>query len=124
MCVCVSVCLYVCICVRAYKIVYDTLCIFIHNYKHTHTHTFVNFHHALAKIRIVLCSIGSHIDRRTGIGMREGVRRTLCVCVWMCVYIKGDHRKFKINRLTLDYVFLNKYTIKMKHTNLFLFLLI
>ena len=40
------------------------------------------------------------------------------------VGVKGDHRKLKINRLTLDYVFLNKYTIKMKHTNFFLFLLI
>ena len=38
--------------------------------------------------------------------------------------VKGDHRKLKINRLTLDYVFLYKYTIKMKHTNFFLFLLI
>ena len=42
----------------------------------------------------------------------------------MYTHVKGDHRKFKINRLTLDYVFLNKYTIKMKHTNFILFLLI
>ena len=35
-------------------------------------------------------------------------------------HVKGDHRKFKINRLILDYVFLNKYTIKMKHTHFFL----
>ena len=39
-------------------------------------------------------------------------------------YGKGDHRKLKINRLTLDYVFLNKYTIKMKQSIYFLFLLI
>ena len=32
---------------------------------------------------------------------------------------KGDHRILKTNRLTLDYVFLNKYTIEMKLTNFF-----
>ena len=36
--------------------------------------------------------------------------------------VKGDHRILKINRLTLDYVFLNKYTLKMKHTLFFIFI--
>ena len=33
--------------------------------------------------------------------------------------VKGDHRILKINRLTLDYVFINKYSLKMKHTHFF-----
>ena len=41
------------------------------------------------------------------------------LCTSSATLVKGDHRKLKINRLTLDYVFLNKYTIKMKHTHFF-----
>ena len=36
-------------------------------------------------------------------------------------YVKGDYRILKINRLILDYVYLNKYTLKMKHTHLFFY---
>ena len=54
--------------------------------------------------------------------LRTGSARASRLVVHACA--RGDHRILTINRLTLDYVFLNKYTLKMKRTHFFLFLLI
>ena len=59
---------------------------------------------------------------RTFCTVHKPIVFTIITTLVIILYVKGDHRILKINRLTLDYVFLNKYTLKMKYTHFFIFI--